>query len=127
MNNSKFDKAIQDFFKNYHDRGMQKWGGFFLSDHTVQINKDNQKANTFYRKEAEMDLQEISRIFFKAFSNHYKIRLQLKDRNYNNEFKRDITGFVDGYHDSQIIVSGYAIELEDINHVEILRPNKNEI
>lgn len=127
MNNSKFDKAIQDFFKNYHDRGMQKWGGFFLSDHTVQINKDNQKANTFYRKEAEMDLQEISRIFFKAFSNHYKIRLQLKDRNYNNEFKKDITGFVDGYHDSQIIVSGYAIELEDINHVEILRPNKNEI
>lgn len=127
MNNSKFDKAIQDFFKNYHDRGMQKWGGFFLSDHTVQINKDNQKANTFYRKEAEMDLQEISRIFFKAFSNHYKIRLQLKDRNYNNEFKKDITGFVDGYHDRQIIVSGYAIELEDINHVEILRPNKNEI
>lgn len=126
MNNSKLDKEIQDFFKNYHDRGMQKWSGFFLSDHTVQI-KDNQKANTFYQKGAEMDLQEISRILLKAFSTHYKIRLQLKDLNYNNEFKKDIVGFVDGYHDSQIIVSGYAIELEDINHVEILRPNKNEI
>lgn len=127
MNNSNFDKKIQDFFKNYHDRGMQKWGGFFLSDHTVQINKDNKKANTIYQKEAEMDMQEISRILLKAFSDHYKIRLQLKDRNYNNEFKKDITGFVNGYYASKIIVSGYAVEIEDINHVEILRPNKNEI
>ena len=29
---------------------MQKWVAFFLSDHTVQINKDNQKANTTYKK-----------------------------------------------------------------------------
>ena len=88
MNNANFDKEIQNFFKNYHDRGMQKWGGFFLSD---------------------------------------QIRLQLKNRNYNNEFRKDITGFVDGYHNSQIIISGYAVEIEDINHVEILRINKNEI
>ncbi|TVU90322.1 hypothetical protein FOF75_07530, partial [Lactobacillus gasseri] len=75
----------------------------------------------------EMDLEEISKILFKAFSNHYQIRLQLKNRNYNNEFRKDITGFVDGYHNSQIIISGYAVEIEDINHVEILRINKNEI
>ena len=117
MNNANFDKEIQNFFKNYHDRGMQKWGGFFLSDHTVQINKDNQKANTTYKKETEMDLEEISKILFKSFSNHYQIRLQLKNRNYNNEFRKDITGFVDGYHNSQIIISGYAVEIEDINHV----------
>lgn len=123
MNNANFDKEIQNFFKNYHDRVMQKWGGFFLSDHTVQINK----ANTTYKKETEMDLEEISKILFKAFSNHYQIRLQLKNRNYNNEFRKDITGFVDGYHNSQIIISGYAVEIEDINHVEILRINKNEI
>lgn len=127
MNNANFDKEIQNFFKNYHERGMQKWGGFFLSDHTVQINKDNQKANTTYKKETEMDLEEISKILFKSFSNHYQIRLQLKNRNYNNEFRKDITGFVDGYHNSQIIISGYAVEIEDINHVEILRINKNEI
>ena len=108
MNNANFDKEIQNFFKNYHDRGMQKWGGFFLSDHTVQINKDTQKANTTYKKETEMDLQEISRTLLKAFSNHYKIRLH-------------------GYHNSQIIISGYAVEIEDINHVDILRPNKNGI
>ena len=64
-----------------------------------------------------MDLEEISKILFKAFSNHYQIRLQLKNRNYNNEFRKDITGFVDGYHNSQIIISGYAVEIEDINHV----------
>lgn len=127
MNNANFHKEIQNFFKNYHDRGMQKWGGFFLSDHTVQINKDTQKANTTYKKETEMDLQEISRTLLKAFSNHYKIRLQLKNRNYNNEFRKDITGFVNGYHNSQIIISGYAVEIEDINHVDILRPNKNGI
>lgn len=31
------DKLIYDFFKNYQDRGMKKWTGFLLSDHTAQI------------------------------------------------------------------------------------------
>ncbi|GEL15175.1 hypothetical protein [Pediococcus cellicola] len=34
------ESVTERFFKNdYHDRGMLKWGGFFLSDHTSAIQK----------------------------------------------------------------------------------------
>lgn len=49
MNNANFDKEIQNFFKTITTAGCKN-GWFFLSDHTVQINKDNQKANTTYKK-----------------------------------------------------------------------------
>jgi hypothetical protein len=54
MSKESFDKEVDDFFKNYQDRGMKKWSGFFLSDHTVQINKSNIARNTIYHKKPEM-------------------------------------------------------------------------
>ena len=47
---SEFDKRVEEFFRTYQDRGMKKWAGFYLSDHTVKINqeqrrRDSQKEN----------------------------------------------------------------------------------
>lgn len=36
---SDFDKKVTEFFRTYQDRGMKKWQGFFLSDHTLAIKK----------------------------------------------------------------------------------------
>ncbi|KRN10379.1 hypothetical protein [Liquorilactobacillus mali] len=45
----KIDDAFAEyFFKNfYQDRGMRKWQGFFLSDHTQALKKQrmNQEKN----------------------------------------------------------------------------------
>ncbi|MCI1923190.1 MAG: hypothetical protein LKJ64_03860 [Lentilactobacillus buchneri] len=53
MRKEKFDMDIvNNFFKHdYHDRGMAKWQGFFLSDHTAALKK--QKA-----KEAQQQIIE---------------------------------------------------------------------
>ena len=37
--NKEFDKKVEDFFKNYRDRGMVKWAGFYLSDHVLKMHK----------------------------------------------------------------------------------------
>lgn len=39
-----FDQVVADFFAKYQDRGMKKWGGFYLSDHVAKI--EQMKANT---------------------------------------------------------------------------------
>ena len=49
-----FDERVTNFFKNYHDRGMKKWSGFFLSDHRVAINADNKDRGQTYAKKSEM-------------------------------------------------------------------------
>lgn len=34
------NQVAEQFFKyDYHDRGIKKWGGFFLSEHTAELKK----------------------------------------------------------------------------------------
>lgn len=51
----KFDEVIDTFFKNYQDRGMKKWSGFFLSDHVAAINKEKVKTQATYPKKKGND------------------------------------------------------------------------
>lgn len=117
MNNS-FDQEVENFFKNYHDRGMKKWAGFFLSDHTVQINKT--AAIKVNKKKAEMSQFEISKTLWQAFCNHQEVKLQLKDLDENGNLAEDIIGFVDGYDgQNQVIISGYPVFIDTINNVAL--------
>ena len=43
---SEFDKIVEEFFRTYQDRGMKKWAGFYLSDHTAKINRDKKRRET---------------------------------------------------------------------------------
>ncbi len=49
---SEFDKRVEEFFRTYQDRGMKKWAGFYLSDHTTKINQDKKEEipSTLKRK-----------------------------------------------------------------------------
>lgn len=39
MNKTPFEMAVVNYFfeHDYHDRGMLKWQGFYLSDHTAAL------------------------------------------------------------------------------------------
>ncbi|MBR6894962.1 conserved hypothetical protein [Lactococcus piscium] len=43
------DRSYSQFeeIRNYHDRSMMKWQGFFLSEHTTEMKKDNAEK-TYY-------------------------------------------------------------------------------
>ena len=116
---SDFDKKVENFFKNYHDRGMKKWAGFFLSDHTLKINKKKAQQKIVYLPKKRMSEEEISEVLLKAFSNHYKVNIQLKERDCNGNLKKDISGFVEGYYENKLIVSGKNIDINDINNIEV--------
>lgn len=118
---SSFNDKVEDFFKHYQDRGMKKWSGFFLSDHSLKINKSNAQRSTVYPKKSEMTQIEVSTTLLQAFSNHYSVSIQLKNIDDNGNFSADIVGFVEGYQDNDtIIVSGQKVNLEEINHVEVM-------
>lgn len=121
MNNN-FDQKVEQFFKNYQDRGMKKWSGFFLSDHTLKINQDQRKRATIYPKKAEMNENEISKILLQSFSNHFSVSIQLKNLDEDGRFAEDIKGFVEGYsNENMVTISGTTVYLDEINHVEIIQ------
>lgn len=43
------DRSYSQFeeIRNYHDRSMMKWQGFFLSEHTTEMKKDG-ADKTYY-------------------------------------------------------------------------------
>jgi len=120
--NDNFDQKVENFFKNYQDRGMKKWSGFFLSDHSLKINQDNRKRATVYSKKTEMSEAEISKILLQSFSNHYPVSIQLKNLDEDCRFAEDIRGFVEGYsNENMVTISGTAVHLDDINHIELIK------
>lgn len=122
MNSKEFDRKLDNFFRNYQDRGMKKWAGFFLSDHTAKINQSNRQRKMVYSKKPEMSQTEISQILLTAFYKHQLVSLQLKELDQNGNLPANIEGFVDGYTNQDIIViSGIPVPLAEINHVEIKR------
>lgn len=44
-NNYDYDPSlVQRFLSEYQDRGMLKWQGFYLSNHTAKLNQDQEQA-----------------------------------------------------------------------------------
>lgn len=113
-----FNDTVNNFFKNYQDRGMKKWQGFMLSDHIAAINRDKEEKAKVYTEKAAMSKIEISQVLLQAFANHKTVLVQLKEKTLDKKVQPDITGIVKGYNGDKIIVGGQSIELDSINHVE---------
>ncbi|MDF7639601.1 hypothetical protein PT285_09335 [Lactobacillus sp. ESL0791] len=114
-----FDKVVQNFFKNYQDRGMKKWAGFFLSDHTMRINKDKEQRAVVHTEKPAMSEEKISSILTRAFASHLLVAVQLKEVDANDQLQSDVVGYVEGCQDGQVFVSGHIFALTDVNNVEI--------
>lgn len=113
-----FDQRVEEFFRNYQDRGMKKWAGFFLSDHSLKINKDNQKRRTVYCKKSPMTQNEIRKSLMKSFAEHRQIAVQIKEITEDNQVKPNIIGFVEGYQGDAAIISNHFVNINDINHID---------
>ena len=116
---SDFDKRVEEFFITYQDRGMKKWAGFYLSDHTAKINRDKKRRNTVYVKKKTMSQTDIRAMLLKSFGEHRKVSVQLKELSVDNNLQADIVGFVEGYQEDTAIISQNLVLIEDINHIDL--------
>ena len=120
FNQKEFDQILDDFFKTYQDRGMKKWQGLMLSDHTAAINRDKQQIAKVYQKKTTMSEEQASELLMTAYANHRQVSVQLKELDIDNRVQPDIIGHVQGYFLDKIVISGSEIELSNINHVALI-------
>lgn len=95
-------RAARFFRNDYHDRGMLKWQGFFLSDHTSAIKKE--VAQNIPELRPEMNQSEIGRILNDSWESCTKVSIQLNQVN-GNAVPVEIHGYVKGYQDDKICLS----------------------
>ncbi|MCX0290959.1 hypothetical protein NX781_03955 [Lactobacillus kullabergensis] len=114
-----FNDIVNNFFKNYQDRGMKKWQGFMLSDHIATLNRDKEEKAKVYSEKGTMSETEVSEILLQAYANNKVVSVQLKEKTLDKKIQPDIVGLVKGYEDDKIIIGDNKVELSDINHIEI--------
>ena len=75
----------------YKDRGMQKWTGFILSEHSTMLEKEREK----YQEMAEQTESHISVYLEQAYRLGLPVRVQLRMLNTQQEYYQFI-GYVCG-------------------------------
>ena len=114
-----FNDTVNNFFKNYQDRGMKKWQGFMLSDHIATLNRDKEEKAKIYTEKDNMSETEISQVLLRAFANNKVVSVQLKEKTLDKKIQPDIIGLVKGYKGDKIIIGDNEVDLSNINHIEI--------
>ena len=114
-----FNDIVNNFFKNYQDRGMKKWQGFMLSDHIAALNKDEENNAKEYSEKYSMSEAEVSQVLLQAFANNKVVVVQLKEKTLDKKIQPDIVGLVKGYEQDKIIIGDTEVELSNINHIQI--------
>lgn len=103
----------------YNDRGMKKWMGYFLSDHTQDMaNKQQEEVPT--HRLPEQDSKTIDQILQTSWKNSRQISLQINDDSYLNVY--NINGIIIGANDDLVYLQSnklMTIKVSDIRHAEI--------
>lgn len=114
-----FNDTVNNFFKNYQDRGMKKWQGFMLSDHIATLNRDKEEKAKVYAEKDTMSETEVSQVLLQAFANNKVVAIQLKEKTLDKKIQPDIVGLVKGYDEDKIIIGDTEVELSNINNIHI--------
>lgn len=114
-----FNDIVNNFFKNYQDRGMKKWQGFMLSDHIATLNRDKEEKAKEYTEKDTMSETEVSQVLLQAFANNKVVSVQLKEKTLDKKIQPDIVGLVKGYEGDKIVIGTNEVELSNINNIEI--------
>lgn len=121
---SQADHVAEQFFHySYHDRGMLKWQGYFLSDHTAAL-----KRHRVYLKKQfhhEYFPQQTPATISQRISNawhHHKVVTIVLNLITTNRLHQTITGRITGYHGSTIVVTDcthkhHLIASKDIRNI----------
>ena len=124
MNEKEFDLGIvKRFFEHdYHDRGLMKWQGFYLSDHTAALNQQRAHDQQHYPAKPQQSLSIVGQILLTAYTQNQPVNLQLNTVDQNNQHFATITTPILGYNAATIVIANHQfININDIQHIELVR------
>ncbi|MFD1393029.1 phage infection protein [Lacticaseibacillus jixianensis] len=119
-----FQRLTADFFDHrYQDRGMKKWQGYFLSDHTAALKKQA-AAEALLQDQTALPQQseaEIRRVLAAAFASGQSVIVQLRHLTPEGRLAAPLGGKVAGYTDwDEVGIAGVQVSIADIRHSELV-------
>ena len=118
----RFDAMVADFFANrYFDRGMRKWQGYYLSDHTAALKKQSKSEALVYPPLPLQDQAVIRAILLQAYAEGQTVTAQLNLQTPSGQMLPPIRGKVGGLTDSDVVnISDQNMAIGSIRHIELI-------
>lgn len=120
-----FRHIVAGFFEHdYRDRGMKKWQGYFLSDHTAALKKQADAEAEIYEPLPKMPQADIRSILNRAYANHNTVEIQLSDVNSDTQFFPPLRGKVSGTDgrtkDALVLDDGTTVPISKIRNIRLI-------
>lgn len=120
-----FSTMINNYFQHdYRERGIKKWQGFFLSDHTSALKRFDADNNFDEAPMKQMATNDILRVSMHALANWQFVVMQLNTTTYEHDTQKNIPGMIANIDDRAIYITdnkgdtkGYL--LEDIRAIKV--------
>ncbi|WP_203633504.1 DNA-directed RNA polymerase subunit beta [Lacticaseibacillus suibinensis] len=111
----------------YPDRGMKKWLGWILSDHSAYMESQAIDEKPTPEK-PEQKPSVIDQVLQTAWEQGQVVAIQLNAL-YDGQYRRDLEGPILGYADGQIYLQRkdglvLPVQVEDIRHIDVLDATK---
>lgn len=129
MDQSDFsEKEVERFFSQYYiDRGMVKWQGYYLSDHTSALNVESglKKQRLTKKIFPQMTEEKINALIEQAVIKGENVRIQTNVLDQDGEFDQELVGKILGYSDDELYIGDGFVKLELIRNISIIKDNLN--
>lgn len=103
--------------ESYQDRGMVKWAGFYLSEHTDTLNDQMTREKNCPQQKMQMNIDEIGTILSETQRRNKEITIQIEERDSNGYYKPDTVRVIKGFDELGIFVGNTKIGYAEIRHV----------
>lgn len=130
MTNSEFDsRLVQKFLTEYQDRGMLKWQGFYLSDHTSKLNQLHKHDHEVRQRQhsEQMTANEITKITNEAVTKNLKVIIEPAILDKDLFVTPFIQGKIAGYYQDNLVIGKHLMKLNEIYAIKILKQKKSKI
>ena len=101
----------------YEDRGIVKYNGFYLSEHTSDISKASTERNKVIAGRDQMSMELIFEIVDFVIYKNKRISVQLNIKDIEGDFLEDYIGFVSGYDERFIYLDTIPIPITQIRSI----------
>lgn len=117
-NKETFSTIINRYFQNdYRERGKIKWNGYFLSDHTSSLVKEDVQRNQKTQKLPKIPLNEAQNILQHSCVNYHIVTVQQNIETNDGYLIPNVTGLVNGFTELGVYINQQFIAFEDIRTV----------
>ena len=109
---------------HYRDRGMKKWAGFYLSEHSLEQEKYAAAQLNINKQKPQMELYDIGQVLEEARLKNKQVTIQLEAVDNEGNYFDDVVGYLKGADAMGIYINQEKIHFDEIRHACLVESQK---